>query len=47
VHTGDVIAFVHASTDIAARDSAHVVMAAMPIGDERVRRRALVKQRLA
>ena len=47
VHTGDVIALVHASTDIAARDSAHVVMAAMPIGDERVRRRTLVKQRLA
>jgi len=46
VQTGDVIAFVHASTDLAGRDAAHAVMAAMPIGDERGRRRPLIKKRL-
>ena len=47
VHTGDVIAFVHASTDLAARDAAQAVLEAMTIGGERVKRRTLVKKRLA
>lgn len=47
VHTGDVLGFVHASTDLAARDAALVVAAAMPIGDERVRRGPLVRHRMA
>ncbi len=47
VHTGDVIAFVHASTDLAARDAAQAVLEAMTIGSERVKRRTLVKKRLA
>lgn len=45
VHTGDVLAFVHASTELAARDAAVEVANAMPIGDERRRRGALIKRR--
>ena len=47
VRTGDVIAFVHASTDLAARDAAQAVLEAMPIGNERKKRRPLIKKRLA
>jgi thymidine phosphorylase len=47
VRTGDVIAFVHASTDLAARDAAHAVLEAMTIGRERKKRRPLIKKRLA
>jgi pyrimidine-nucleoside phosphorylase len=47
VHAGDVLAFVHARTAAAAADAVARVRAAMPVGDERRRRGALVKQRLA
>ena len=47
VRTGDVLAFVHASTDLAARDAAHAVLEAMTIGRERKKRRPLIKKRLA
>lgn len=44
---GDALAFVHARTSVAARDACRRVQAAMPIGDERRRRRPLVLHRLA
>ena len=47
VRPGDVLAFVHARTDADAAAAAARVQRAMPVGDERVRRGALVKQRLA
>ena len=47
VQTGDVLAFVHARTAAAAKTAAERVAAAMPVGDERRRRGALVKQRMA
>jgi len=47
VRTGDVLAFVHGRTDLAARDAAQSVLEAMPIGEERVKRRALIKKRMA
>jgi pyrimidine-nucleoside phosphorylase len=47
VHTGDVLAFVHASTRLAADDAAQRVLAAMPIGDERRRRGPMIRKRLA
>ena len=47
VQIGDALAFVHARTAAAAAAAAQRVAAAMPIGDERRRRGALVKRRLA
>jgi pyrimidine-nucleoside phosphorylase len=47
VHTGDVLAFVHARTAAAGADATARVRAAFAIGDERVRRGPLVKRRLA
>ncbi|MFT4511433.1 MAG: pyrimidine-nucleoside phosphorylase [Planctomycetota bacterium] len=47
VRPGDVIAFVHASTDLAARDAAQAVLEAMTISSERKKRRTLIKKRLA
>ncbi|MBL8754977.1 MAG: thymidine phosphorylase [Planctomycetes bacterium] len=47
VHAGDAIAFVHARTSLAAKDAAVRVLAAMPIGDDKRRRAALVKRRMA
>jgi thymidine phosphorylase len=47
VDTGEVLAFVHARTADAAQRGSQQVLAAMPVGDERRRRSALVKQRLA
>ena len=47
VHAGDALAFVHARTAAAAAAATQRVAAAMPIGDERLRRGALVKRRLA
>lgn len=47
VHAGDVVAFVHASTDLAARDAAQAVLEAMTIGRERKKRRKLIHKRLA
>lgn len=47
VQAGDAIAFVHARTAAAAQAAVQRVAAAMPIGDERRRRGALVKRRLA
>lgn len=47
VRAGDVLAFVHARTAAAAADAVARVAAAMPVGDERRRRGALVKRRLA
>lgn len=47
VRAGDVLAFVHARTAAAAHDAVARVAAAMPVGDERRRRGALVKRRLA
>lgn len=47
VHVGDVVAFVHASTDLAARDAAQAVLEAMTIGSERKKRRKLIHKRLA
>jgi pyrimidine-nucleoside phosphorylase len=47
VHTGDVLAFVHARTAAAAAAAAARVQAAMPVGDERRRRGALIKHRTA
>ena len=47
VRTGDVLAFVHARTAAAAQTAALRVAAAMPIGDERHRRRPLVAKRMA
>jgi len=46
VQAGDVLAVVHASDEAAAQAAAKRVAAAMPIGDERVRRGALVRQRI-
>jgi len=45
--TGEVLAFVHAADDRAAKDAAERVAAAMQIGDERRRRGPLVLHRLA
>jgi pyrimidine-nucleoside phosphorylase len=47
VHAGDVLAFVHARTKQHAQEAVQRVAAAMPIGNERVRRGPLVKRRLA
>ncbi|HZN39580.1 MAG TPA: thymidine phosphorylase [Planctomycetota bacterium] len=47
VMTGDVLAFVHASSEDAAMMAVLRVQHAMPIGDERRRRGALVLQRIA
>jgi pyrimidine-nucleoside phosphorylase len=47
VRVGDVLAFVHASSDQAAGEAVQAVLDAIAIGDERVKRRPLVKQRLA
>ena len=47
VMAGDVLAFVHAATEDAAGMAVMRVQHAMPIGDERRRRGALVLQRLA
>lgn len=47
VHAGDVVAFVHASTDLGARDAAQAVLEAMTIGRERKKRRKLIHKRLA
>ncbi|MFO1030236.1 MAG: thymidine phosphorylase [Planctomycetota bacterium] len=47
VHAGDVLAFVHARTAAMAAAAAERIGAAMPVGDERRRRGALVKRRLA
>lgn len=47
VQHGDVLAFVHASTRLAAEDAAQQVLAAMPVGDERLRRGPMVRRRLA
>jgi pyrimidine-nucleoside phosphorylase len=47
VRTGDVLAFVHARTPAAGAAAAARVLAAMPIGDERRKRGALIKRRLA
>lgn len=47
VQAGDVLAFVHARTAAAAAEAEARVVAAMPVGDERRRRGALVKQRMA
>jgi pyrimidine-nucleoside phosphorylase len=46
VQTGDALAFVHARTAAAAQAAAQRVAAAMPVGDEKRRRGALVKRRL-
>ena len=46
VQTGDALAFVHARTAAAASAAAARVQAAMPIGDEKIRRGALVKRRV-
>jgi pyrimidine-nucleoside phosphorylase len=45
--TGDALAFVHARTAAAAAAAGKRVAAAMPVGDERRRRGALVKRRMA
>lgn len=47
VLAGDVLAFVHARTEAAAAAAIAAVQTAMPIGDERRRRGALVKRRMA
>ncbi|MBL9079924.1 MAG: thymidine phosphorylase [Planctomycetes bacterium] len=47
VRTGDVLAFVHARTRTDAEAAAARVLAAMPIGEERRKRRPLVQQRMA
>jgi len=47
VQSGDVLAFVHARTATAAHDAAPRVLAAMPVGDERRRRRSIVLRRMA
>ena len=47
VRTGDVLAFVHARTDLAARDAKEAVLQAMPVAEERVKRRPVIKKRLA
>jgi thymidine phosphorylase len=47
VQVGDALAFVHARTAAAAAAVMTRVAAAMPVGDERRRRGALVKRRLA
>ena len=47
VQTGDALAFVHARTAAAAQAAVARVAAAMPVGDEKRRRGALVKRRLA
>jgi thymidine phosphorylase len=47
VQAGDALAFVHARTASAAQAAAVRVLAAMPIGDEKRRRGALVKRRMA
>ncbi|MBX3461544.1 MAG: thymidine phosphorylase [Planctomycetes bacterium] len=47
VRTGDVLAFVHARTRGAAEAAVGRVLAAMPVGEERRKRGALVLQRLA
>ncbi len=47
VESGDVLAFVHARTATAAHAAAPRVLAAMPIGDERRRRRPIVLRRMA
>lgn len=47
VQIGDVLAFVHASSDVAARDAAEGVLAAMQIGAERRKRGELVRRRYA
>ena len=47
VRTGDALAFVHARTKTDADAAVGRVLAAMPIGDERRKRRPLVMQRLA
>ena len=46
VHVGDVLAFVHASSDVRARDAVQAVLEAMTIGGERKKRRPLVQKRL-
>ena len=46
VHTGDVLAFVHAANDAAAKDAHERVAAAMRLGDERRRRGPLVLHRI-
>jgi thymidine phosphorylase len=47
VHVGDVLAFVHARTAAAAQAAVLRVLTAMPVGEERRRRGALVKRRMA
>ncbi len=47
VLTGDVLAFVHARTATAAKDAVARVQAAMVVGEERRRRGALIKKRMA
>ncbi|MBM4063046.1 MAG: thymidine phosphorylase [Planctomycetes bacterium] len=47
VEAGDVLAYVHARDRAAARVAAERVAAAMPVGEERRRRRPLVLRRLA
>ena len=47
VHTGDVLAFVHARTRDAASAAVARVTAAMPVGDERRKRGPVVLQRMA
>lgn len=47
VRAGDVLAFVHARTAVMAAAAAERIGAAMPVGDERRRRGALVRRRMA
>jgi pyrimidine-nucleoside phosphorylase len=47
VQTGDALAFVHARTEAAGAAAAARVQSALAVGDERRRRGALVKQRIA
>lgn len=44
---GDALAFVHARTAVAAAGAAAAVAAAMPVGEERLRRHPLLKRRMA
>lgn len=47
VRAGDVLAFVHARTAVMAAAAVERIGAAMPVGDERRRRGALVRRRMA
>ncbi|MCK5945559.1 MAG: thymidine phosphorylase, partial [Planctomycetes bacterium] len=47
VHTGDVLAFVHAATRTAADEAAQRLLTAMPVGDEPRRRAPMIRRRLA